>query len=223
MAEDTLMCLKLWLYIHKDNIHTNSSIKIKHPNTFIKNWACSEAQLLDSPDSLLSVAFMFIFIACWFFAAVTVMFWRQKSEVESAQRGTSSSVNGNDDGYENLVYSDGREQMTHPDGWETIITLSLSQSCHLGSLIASISSTTPSSWTHSIVSLSAGPPLSCPWLGMLARQQRAWLRLPSVFSNLDSACGVAKFERVKKENTHFERLVQKTRWTGRVLSLIPFS
>lgn len=33
-----------------------------------------------------------------------------------AQRGASSSVDSNDDGYKNLVRSDEREQMSHPDG-----------------------------------------------------------------------------------------------------------
>lgn len=63
---------------------------------------------------------------------------QKKSDTELVQRVTSGSVNGDDDGYKNLVYSDGREQMTHPDGRGTIIALSLSQSCHAGSLIAPI-------------------------------------------------------------------------------------
>lgn len=58
-------------------------------------------------------------------------------------------MDDDEDGYENLVHGDEREQMTHADGGETIIALSLSQSCHLGSLIAFISSAMPSSWTKS--------------------------------------------------------------------------
>lgn len=71
-------------------------------------------------------------------------------------------MNGDEDGYENLVYGGEREQMSHADGRGTIITLSLSQSCHLASLIAFISSAMPSSWTNSVVTLSTGHPLSCP-------------------------------------------------------------
>lgn len=60
-----------------------------------------------------------------------------------AQRGASSSVDSNDDGYKNLVRSDEREQMSHPDGGGALIALSASQSRHAGLLMASISSATP--------------------------------------------------------------------------------
>lgn len=63
--------------------------------------------------------------------------------------------------------------MTQPDGRETIIVLSASQSCHAGS----ISSAAPSSWRNSAITLSAEPPSE---LSMIRHVSLATARLIAI-------------------------------------------